>query len=203
MKIIDLSHRMDHGMPVFPGSENPAFNRRNDFPNQAYREMELKMSSHLGTHMDAPAHMIKNGMFLDDFDISHFTGKAVKINLNDFEKNRTIPAGIDYILFETGWSKHWGNPSYFSNFQCLSSESIQFLLDKNLKGLGVDCISFDPVESTTYSNHYSLLGNNMVLIENLCCLEKIDTGYIFDFHCFPLHINKADGSPIRAVAVVY
>ncbi|MDO9511641.1 MAG: cyclase family protein [Bacteroidales bacterium] len=202
MKTFDLSHFLDDHMSLFPGSESPGFIRRSDFPSQPYREMHLSMSTHSGTHMDAPAHMIENGKFLDEFEVSQFMGKAVKINIVRFEKEKWLPEGTEFLILETGWSKHWGTTAYLDDFPCLSKESVKFLKTKNLKGIGVDAISFDPVESTNYYNHYQLLGTGMIFLENLSDLSMLPDGELFDFFCFPLKIRKADGSPVRVIAII-
>jgi kynurenine formamidase len=41
----------------------------------------------------------------------------------------------------------------------------------------------------------------MVIVENLANLDQLHEE-IFKFSCFPLHLQQADGSPIRAVACI-
>jgi arylformamidase len=65
----------------------------------------------------------------------------------------------------------------------------------------MDTISADPVGSADLPNHHILLGAGMVIVENLTNLSAVPDGP-FLFSCFPLNIKDADGSPVRAVAMV-
>ncbi len=51
----------------------------------------------------------------------------------------------------------------------------------------------------TYNIDYSLFKEDIIIIENLVNLENIGTN-LFNFSCFPLNIEEADGSPVRAIA---
>ena len=68
-----------------------------------------------------------------------------------------------------------------------------------LKGIGFDAISADSADTLTYPIHKILLGSDMVIVENLTNLDQLPEG-LFEFTCFPLRFQRADGSPIRAVA---
>ena len=76
MKIIDLTHTLEEEMPVFPGTEKPKLENACTLNKDGFREKLLTMYSHTGTHMDAPAHMLENGLCLDELDVDHFFGNA-------------------------------------------------------------------------------------------------------------------------------
>ena len=65
----------------------------------------------------------------------------------------------------------------------------------------MDVISVDAEGSKRFPIHKRLLGRNIVIIENLTGLENINREQ-FIFSCFPLKFEDADGSPVRAVAMV-
>jgi len=81
------------------------------------------------------------------------------------------------------------------------------LTNFNLKGIGVDAFSLDKIISAekvtkeNLPNHFIFLGKEIILIENLANLDKIPSN-IFTFHCFPLKVEDADGSPVRAIAII-
>ncbi len=106
---------------------------------------------------------------------------------------------IDFVLIKTGWDKLWGKPNYFENFPCLSKEACEWLVSKNIKGIGLDAISIDPVTSTDMVNHMIVLGSDIVIIENLKNLNLLGSE-IVQFFTFPLNFINSDGSPVRAVA---
>ena len=206
MKIYDLSHKLNNLTPVYPGNEPPEFTQIADFKSHGYRETQFRFHSHLGTHIDAPSHMIEDGKSLDQLPAEHFCGNAfiikTPINRNiDFELLKRFETEIsesDFVLFQTGWSQYWNTPEYFGKFPVLTKDAVEFLLQFNLKGIGFDNISADPIDSSDFPNHYSILGKNLIIIENLVFPDGF-TESNGEFSCFPLPYENADGSPVRAV----
>ena len=207
MKLYDLSHLLNNETPVFPGMGKPRFQPAATIEKDGYRETRFEMDSHTGTHMDAPAHMLQNGKTLDQLPVDTFSGKAliipVPVNTERVEKEFLLPfekqlGEVDFVLFKTGWSKFWGTPRYFDNFPTLTRETTKWLLNFSLKGIGFDVISADPMDSTSYPNHFTILGKGLVIIENLNFPNEL-TETEGEFFCFPLFYENADGSPVRAV----
>ena len=81
-----------------------------------------------------------------------------------------------------------------------NEEAAEWLSGLGLKGVGLDTISADNPDSQTFPVHKALLSNEVVIIENLMNLEKSPDRW-FTFSCLPLRFEKADGSPVRAVAI--
>ena len=61
MKYIDLTHTFNQNMPVYPGDTPPEFSQTDFFDQQGYNCFQIKTGMHVGTHMDAPLHMLKDG----------------------------------------------------------------------------------------------------------------------------------------------
>ncbi len=210
MRIIDLTHTMYEDMPVFPGTEKPVFFPANTLEKDGFVETKFSMYSHTGTHIDAPAHMLMEGNSLDKMSINHFIGKATIIDCSTMNKQEILVQDllayemklkhVDFAIIKTGWSQYWGNENYFNSFPFLSTEAAQWLINFDLKGIGVDTISIDDIKTTSFPVHYSLFRKNMIIIENLTNLDSIKKE-IFMFSCLPMKYEKADGSPVRAVAV--
>jgi len=209
MNVIDLTHVIQPGMTVFPGTEPPVFEVGSSIETDGFEEKKITMFSHTGTHMDAPAHIIAGGRKLDQFPIDRFTGKACvvdvssveggKIDVNAVEARAEALREADFVIFRSGWSRYWDSEQYFRGFPVLSPEAAQWLVDAGIKGVGIDMISVDEVDSTDFAVHNILLGADLVIIENLTNLEALPD-LLFSFYCFPLKIEQADGSPVRAVA---
>ena len=72
MLIIDLTHKIESGMPVFPGTPEVKISQFSTIEKDDFAEKEIQLATHIGTHMDAPAHMISGGKTLDQFLISYF-----------------------------------------------------------------------------------------------------------------------------------
>lgn len=211
MRIIDLSHLLNNRTPVYPGTEKPVFEQANTIEVNGFAETKISMYSHTGTHIDAPGHMISGHKLLDELDISTFFGPAVCIDctriLNEtISLENLLPFSdlikqVDFILLKTLWSEKWLDNEYFGAFPTLSVQACEWLTGYNLKGIGLDTISIDKMGSQTMENHFIVLKKGMVIIENLNNLQAIGNE-IFTFSCFPVKYENADGSTVRAVAIL-
>lgn len=210
MQFVDLTHYLDGGTPVYPGDDAPAFEDMFTLERDGFREKKLTISSHAGTHVDAPAHMISGAPTLDELPLSAFAGSAYlmdvsgrgagfRIEAEEVERREGSIRGNDFLVIKTGWERFWGAPDYFSGFPVLSVQAAEVLAGWDMKGVGLDCISVDPVESTDYPVHRVLLGAGLVIIENLTNLGAAASP-VFHLSCFPLKIRDADGSPVRALS---
>ncbi|MDD3031084.1 MAG: cyclase family protein [Atribacterota bacterium] len=210
MKLIDLSHALHTNMPVYPGDEPPEVKANTTIEENGFRETIFNFYSHTGTHIDAPAHMLKNGLYLDDLKVSHFFGKATvldfvgknspAITLDILLPQKKKLEKVEFVIIKTGWSKFWGKKEYFNNYPYLSDEAAEWLTKFKLQGVGIDAISMDKSDTNTFTTHKILLAKNIIIIENLTNLESIKNNY-FILSVLPLKYHNADGSPVRAVAI--
>ena len=206
--VIDLTHTIREGMPVYPGTDSPTLEEATTVESDGFAEKKLTMFSHVGTHMDAPAHIFAGATTLDALDISKFTGSACVLDVSmqpvitrEFlEQHSTRIATADFVLFSSGHERRWGTEAYFSPFPVLDEEGAVWIANQSLKGLGIDAISFDTMDAQTLPIHQILLSSGMVLIENLCNLEQMPADGS-TFIALPLKIHESDGSPIRAIAM--
>ncbi|KAL0216614.1 hypothetical protein P9112_008798 [Eukaryota sp. TZLM1-RC] len=212
MKLVDLSHTLENGMPLYPGTVPVEIKQCNDIPTDGYEEVRFSMNTHVGTHIDSPKHMTEGATSLSDWDISQYHGKAVLIDLrnlgrefieiDDLRPYSESLQGAEYVILHTGWSQFWGQEKYFEEFPTLSIDAANWLVQYKLKGIGMDCISPDPCSTTTFPIHHILMKKDMVITENLCNLDEIDAKE-FSFSCFPLKFKNGDGSPVRAIAYIH
>jgi len=212
MKIIDLSHTLVNGMPVYPGDEAPVVQKAMTHSKDGAQVTRLEISTHTGTHLDTPRHFVSNDLTTDKMDLGQFYGKGFLIDCREFDQHQQIHLShiskheeqlkkADFALINTGWDKHWGTNKYFDHFPFLSDEAAKFLANYNLKGIGLDFPSIDRIDSTDYPNHNLVLGKGMIILENLTKLgQLIDRE--FQFAAFPLKVHEGDGSPVRALAFI-
>ena len=85
MKIVDLSHEIYEGMPVYPGCEGPRLKTANTYATDGFKETVLTMYSHTGTHIDPPAHLLADGATLDSFAAEQFIGKGLVIDCTELD----------------------------------------------------------------------------------------------------------------------
>ena len=215
MKLIDLSHLLNENIPVYPDTVPPIFEVSNTVEKDGFTEKKMTMASHTGTHVDAPCHILQDAKSLDQFPIDKFVGTAIiipcqdktKITLEYLQTFEEKIRQVDFILFFTGWQYKWKTNDYFSDCPTPTKEAAKWLTKFKLKGVGVDAFSLDKIISANIvteenlPNHHILLGKEILLIENLTNLDKLPDG-AFSFQCLPLNIENADGSPVRAMAIV-
>lgn len=210
MTIIDLTHPISAGMPVFPGTEPPEIVTACTVEEHGFLEKKITLFSHTGTHIDAPAHMLADGATLDQYPVEKFSGRACiyrhvakedRINVDHLEKLTTQLCSADFLLICTGWDRYWGQEEYFGRFPVLDHSAAAWLLQFNLKGVGLDVISADAMDSQDFLNHQTLLGKDLVIVENLKGISLIPDD-ICIFQCLPLYLQNADGSPVRAIAIL-
>jgi kynurenine formamidase len=214
-KIIDLTHLLNENITVYPDTVGPKFENLAIVEKDGYAELKATMVLHSGTHIDAPCHILANTKSLDQFPIEKFIGTAIVIPCQN-EKEISVEflqafenkiSQVDFILFFTGWQYKWKTNEYFDDCPVPTQEAAKWLAKFKLKGIGFDSFSVDKIVSAqkvtpeNLPNHYILLAEDIILIENLTNLDKLPST-IFSFQCLPIHIENADGSPIRAIAMI-
>jgi arylformamidase len=207
-KIIDLTHLINEDITVYPDTFQPKFEVQNTIEKDGFSELKMAMCTHTGTHIDAPSHMIMNSKSLDLFPLNKFIGKSIvvpcqgkqEIDLKYLQTFEEKIKRVQFIIFFTGWQEKW-NTSYFDDFPTLTKEAAEWLTQFNLDGVCFDAISVDKVTEKNQTNHHILLSKEILIIENLTNVDQLPEN-IFSFHCIPLKIEHADGSPVRAFAIV-
>lgn len=213
MKVIDLTQTIATDMPVFPGTEAVGLEVVNTYETDGFRETMVHISSHTGTHMDAPYHLFAERTKLDEMAVAQFVGKALVIDCHDLQAGdiigmerieavKELADAAEFLLFHTGWDKNWGREEYFGKYPVISMEICRYALENGKKGLGFDTIGIDPIEDMELPRHKAILANrDMVILENLTNLDKIGGG-LFTLAALPLKYRDADGAPTRAVAIM-
>ncbi|HIA06905.1 MAG TPA: cyclase family protein [Flavobacteriales bacterium] len=207
MKLIDLSHPMEHGQQTFPMDPKLSIVPHGNTTTLKYNITQIVMSSHQGTHLDAMYHFIDDGKTLDQMPLDWFYGlthllripKNAKdeIREDDFKPYEHLLTEGAKIIYETGWHKNFGADNFFTEFPTLTLDTSKYLASKKIRMLGMDT----PTPSYDwYEVHHVLLGEEIVIVEALANLDQAPDE--FTFMGFPLNFKGRDGSPIRAVAMV-
>ena len=82
MKVIDLTHTISEDMPLFPGTPTPKLTVKYTVESDSFREMEIALYSHTGTHLDTPAHVFCDGKTLEDYDVDQFCGPGLVLDVS-------------------------------------------------------------------------------------------------------------------------
>lgn len=213
MKVIDLTHTISESMPVYPGTDGPKLKIASTYEKHGFKETLLTMFSHTGTHMDAPVHLFSKRTTLDSFPAEQFVGKGLVIDCSDLQEGQRITMNYienvkekvdqaEFVLFYTGWDKHWGTGSYFGEYPYITEEVAEYLIHSEKKGVGLDVIGIDPISDGNLTIHRKLFGvTDIVVIENLTNLGQIGKE-LFTFCALPLKYENSDGAPTRAIAIL-
>jgi kynurenine formamidase len=212
VKHVDLTLTISEKIPNFPGSPSPQFLNWSNIEDDQYNLELLFLSSHTGTHMDAPYHFNKNGAKIHQILLNRLIGNGVLIKIKkeknqeiskkdliEFEKNYVKIKNFSSVFFFTGWQKNLEKNYYFLNNPGLSKSAASYLISKKINLIGIDSPSIDRGIDKKFSTHKILAKNNVLIVENLLNLEKIPK-HNFDFTILPLKLKNTTGSPVRAVA---
>ena len=212
MKIYDLTLLVSQKTPTFPGSPVPHFIEWASLDKDDYNLEMIFLSSHTGTHVDAPYHFVKKGKKIHELDPSRFLQNAILIKIKSksnysitksdivsFEKKHgKIPNGAT-IVFATGWNDSISRKDFFDANPGLSESAAKYLVSKKANLVGIDSPSIDAGNNTKFTAHHVLLKENVLILENLCNLSKIKNTH-FNLIAIPLKLQNATGSPVRAIA---
>lgn len=165
----------------------------------------LRFPSHLGTHLDAPYHFINHGKRLHEVDLDALIGPARLVDCSQAEGCITR-AGLEQIdldgarrvLFRTACRDWLDDPAFHPDYVALDPEAAEYLVEREVRLVGIDYLSIEPFGCEGNRVHQVLLGNEIVVVEGLD-LSGLPEGDV-EFICLPLKIRDGDGSPCRAVA---
>ncbi len=200
--IVDLSMPVNEHTVVFPGDSKPVFEQAGTLETVGFVDHVVHINNHLGTHIDAPDHMLKKGMLLSEYPADRFVCQATCIDARgkDF-LTIDLLSGIelkpgDAILFYTGTGDKYTEEAYATDYPRIDLALAEFLVEKGIKLVGVDMISFDHDEP--YPIHKALLDKDVLLIENLINLKTV-VGMHFRLYALPVKF-ELHAAPARVVA---
>ena len=214
MKIIDLTLTVSDKIPTFPGSPQPSFIPWENVKEDGYNLELLFLSTHTGTHMDAPYHFLEKGAKIHEISLKKLVSEAVlikskkkdgesitKIDIQKFEKKHGKIVSFSSVIFYTGWQRNLQKKYYFTKNPGLSVSAAKYLASKKINLVGVDSPSIDLGTDSKFSVHQIFAKKGILIVENLANLEKIKSSK-FHLVVLPLKLKNATGSPVRAIAFV-
>lgn len=207
MKYIDLTHTFVDNMPAFPGDPVTTLKQMTTIEQHGYIDHQLKTMMHVGTHMDAPLHMLEGGKYMSEIPVDHFMGPGVLLDARNTEViDRDLLKGISIaqgsvVLALTGMEKKYKTPSYDTDYPPLTESFAHALVEARVSILGLDFINPDKPKDELYPVHKILLSEEILIIENLMNLESLVGVHNFEIYAFPMKLH-AEAAPVRVVAKV-
>lgn len=198
---LDLTYQIEHDMPCLP-TENVVIKQTANIENDGFNAKEILLYSHTGTHIDAPYHMLQNGLSLDNIPLNYFINSCKVVDLdsanvlNELNNLQDVTA----IIIKTNQEQKYNSKKYYEDIPLLTTDMITLIKKSNIRLIGIDAVSFDHLDSSDYPIHLAFLKQNILLVENLCNLEQLPKE-IFTLVTLPLKILASDGAPCRAIAI--
>lgn len=202
----DITMDFSEDIAVFPGDPKITIKEHMSIAKGDIVNLSMiTFGSHTSTHIDAPRHFFDQGLSVDELPLEHFMGKA---KVFEFQNRDAITAedlhGLDIqkgdiVLFKTRNSSFLKDRSFHKDFVYIAPDAARYLVEAEIKTVGIDYLTIDPFGGNGFESHYALLGKGIVLIEGLD-LEVIQPGE-YEISALPVKIKNGNGSPVRAVLI--
>jgi kynurenine formamidase len=174
---------------------------------------EVTLSSHVGTHLDAPNHFIAGGKSIDQVPLERVIGPGVVLDVPG-EANAPIEAADlaaggpeprpgDIVLMRTGWEEKQETAAYFEH-PYLAESAVAWLLERRIGLLGMDLITPEMPERVrhgefTWPVHNALMAAGVLVLENACNMAGLTRRRV-EVMAAPIPVVGADGAPVRLLA---
>ena len=209
MKIHDVTLSISPKLPVWPGDPPVVLEQVSSMDAGAHDNVSrLACSVHTGTHVDAPHHFLNDHRTVESLSLDILVGPArvvqisenVKVVSAEVLENAGIPPGTVRLLLKTSNSQLWehGERSFFTDFVGISADGADWLVQHQIKLIGIDYLSVAPYKQSI-PTHRTLLGAGMIIVEGMD-LSAVQPGD-YQLYCLPLKLVGSDGAPARAILV--
>jgi arylformamidase len=205
MRIFDISRALSPEIAVWPGDQRfePSWSAR-IAEGAAVNVGAVRLSTHTGTHADAPYHYLDDGADITALPLEKYIGPAlvVEVPVTDAIRPEHLE-NLDFsrvrrILFKTK-SSALDDSVWIDDIVYLSEEAAAMVGRRGVLLVGMDGPSVDPVDSKTLAAHKVLAQYGVVNLENLK-LAGVPPGE-YELIALPLKLQGLDASPVRAVLV--
>lgn len=213
MRIRDLSQTYANGMPHAQTIPAPCFEQVKSVERDGYSVTQLSVATHIGTHIDAPSHLIEGGETVENIPLETLVGSALVVPI-DRKSDEEITAedledAVDQrwanaLLIRTGWGAKFGDEDY-AHHPYLSQAAARWIVARGFRLVGLDVTTPDPpahlrTEDFDFQVHRILLGSDVLIVEHLYLEEVV--GEEFELVIGALKIKHADGAPARVLALL-
>src|SRR5215475_1933431 len=205
MPIYDITAPLSPSLPVYPGDPEVTITpiaqlRWGDVANVS----RLVLSSHTGTHLDAPRHFFEGGLTIDSLDLRLLMGPArvcafphATTHLTADDLRPLGLASIQRLLLQTPNTALWEKQGFQANYIALTESAAHLLVEMGVRLVGIDYLSVDAFERQDFPVHHILLGAGIVILEGLD-LRAVPPG-AYELLALPLLLQDGDGAPVRAL----
>ncbi len=202
---IDVSLPITSTLVHWPGQLGLRVRMLQTMAKDSVEVSELMMSSHTGTHIDAPRHFVAGTGSVDQIDLNKLIGPALVVSVKPRHGIEILPSdlpikqwkGVERIFFKTTDTKKLHSKEFTDRFYSLHIDTAKLLVQKGIKLVGMSYLSVEKKGNIGHPVHVALLKAGMVIIEGVD-LSKVLPGR-YDCIALPLRLKGLDGSPARVL----
>jgi len=204
MRLYDATLPIHEGMVTFPGDppfgSDPVFETRKGDP---FNLALLSMGTHLGTHVDPPAHYLPGGATVDELPLDALTGQGVVLDMRGKKRiDRRALVGSRLgdarrVLFKTDNGPLLLETRFREDYVSLTGDGAEYLVGLGVRLAGIDYLSIEAYRNPGAPVHSILLEAGVVVVEGVN-LTEIPPGS-YEIFCLPLKIRGGDGAPARVI----
>lgn len=204
--MIDISLALHPELPVWPGDPALRVERVQRIEDGSIANVsQMHCGVHIGTHVDAPFHFVRDGKTIEQLDLDSLIGVAQVADLSECDtitaadlERLQLPRDLRRLLLRTRNSVWWAQQvaEFREDFVALDSSAAQWIVDRGISLIGIDYLSIQRFHDGPLT-HQILLQAEVVIVEGLN-LADVSPG-AYELLCLPLKLVGADGAPARAV----
>ncbi len=204
-KIYDLSVSIYPGMLKWIDEQDVKLRQETSIRNgDAYNFSRVTLSTHIGTHIDAPYHFTADGKTVDRLSLYDLIGEALVVQIDTDTITADELRDVDFktykrILFKTKNSELLKSEEFNREYVSLDFSAAELLVKNGVRVVGIDYLSIEELDTEEHPVHKLLTGNDVIIIETLD-LSNIEPGEYF-MVALPLKLKGCDGAPARVVLV--
>lgn len=163
----------------------------------------LTLSSHTGTHVDAPFHFKDDDLTMEQVDLAPYLGPATVVTVAR-PAGPLTPADFPHVdwnqvkrLLVHSRASQQPADQFPTDIVYPTPELADWLGRHGVVLFGSDAPSMDDLNSKTLPGHNALRRNRIAILEGLLLANVPDGNY--ELIALPLKIEGGDGSPVRAI----
>lgn len=212
--LIDLSHRIEHGMVTYKGLPAPHicdyWKREESAANyedgSTFQIGRIDMVANTGTYLDTPFHRHAGGDDLAAVAIERLASlDGLCVRAEGMEAGPELFEGLDVagkaVLVHTGWDRHWRSDAYYSDHPFLAEAAACLLAERGAALIGIDSHNIDDTRTRRRPVHTILLGAGILICEHMTRLGELPPGG-FRFTAAPPKVAGMGTFPVRAFAEI-
>lgn len=199
--LLDITKTLENGMKIWPGDTEFSYTSTMAIKaGDAVNVGKLELSTHTGTHLDAPYHYDETGLRIDQIPLQITCGECIVLEVvNEKVIRKEHVAGVDFkgikkVLFKTTTNKEGHD---YEDFPVFSTDIVPYLKECEVHLIGTDAPSVDALTSKTLDAHHAFKRENIYILEGLE-LFNVDPD-IYYLTALPLKLKNGDGCPVRAI----